>query len=248
MVAKLNPVSADRTRKVLLLASNPATSPVTGWEIGFWWSELVHPWYEFTEAGFEVTIASPSGGDLVADSWSDPRDESGYSAHDILSLGFISSPSHASLVEGTPALDEVDLADYDALFLVGGQGPMVTFYNDERVLWAVSDFHATGKVLGAICHATSVLLKATNPDGSLIVDSRTWTGFANSEEDYADAYVGRTIQPFRIETEARKLSGTNYVNAGQWVPFALRDGNLVTGQQQYSGAPAAREVIAAVGR
>jgi putative intracellular protease/amidase len=248
MVAKPNPVSADRPKKVLMLASNPAISPVTGWDIGFWWSELVHPWHEFTEVGFEVTIAGPDGGDLVADSWSDPRDESGYSAHDILSLGFISSPIHAPLVKNTPALDDVDLNDFDVLFLVGGQGPMVTFYNDERVLRAVSDFHATGKVLGVICHATAVLLKATRQDGSLIVDGRTWTGFADSEEDDADAFVGRAIQPFRIETEARKLSGTHYVNAGPWVPFALRDGNLVTGQQQYSGALAAREVIAAVGR
>jgi putative intracellular protease/amidase len=80
------------------------------------------------------------------------------------------------------------------------------------------------------------------------VDGRAWTGFADSEEEYVDAYVGRTVQPFRIEAEARKLSGTHFVNAGRWVPFALRDGNLVTGQQQYSGALAAREVIAAVGR
>ena len=76
-------------RKILIVASNPATSEQTGWPIGFWWGELVHPYWHFAEeAGYEVTIASPEGGQLVGDSFSDPEDDSGYSAHDLLSLGF----------------------------------------------------------------------------------------------------------------------------------------------------------------
>ena len=91
-------------RRIAILASNPAVSTVTGWPVGFWWAELVHPYWELTAHGYEVDIYSLDGGALVADAWSDPRDESGYSAHDILSLGFIASPKHAALVEQSMTL------------------------------------------------------------------------------------------------------------------------------------------------
>ncbi|GAA4127873.1 type 1 glutamine amidotransferase domain-containing protein [Nocardioides fonticola] len=237
-----------RPRRVLMLASNPAVSPVTGWPIGFWWAELTHPYWEFTEAGYEVTIASPDGGALQADSWSDPRDESGYSAHDLLSLGFVSSEPHRSLVEATPALADLDLDAYDALFLVGGQAPMITFRSDDRVKQLVARFLESGRIAAVVCHATCVLLDATLSSGELVVAGRTWTGFANSEEDTADAFVGQRIQPFRIEDEARALSGTNFVVQGAFRAHAVRDGDLITGQQQYSGAAAARLVIEALGR
>jgi putative intracellular protease/amidase len=98
-----------------------------------------------------------------------------------------------------------------------------------------------------ICHATCVLLTARLNDGTPLVDGKTWTGFANSEEEYADDYVGRRIQPFRIEDEARKLEGTNFIVNSRFKPHAVRDGNLITGQQQYSGTAAARLMIAALG-
>src|SRR4051794_7931841 len=119
MSASIDIANPSRPKRVLILASNPATSPTTGWPIGFWWSELVHPYWEFVEHGYDVDIASPDGGRLEADSWSDPRDESGYSAEDILSLGFISSEQHAALVVNSKPLAEVELATYDVLFLVG---------------------------------------------------------------------------------------------------------------------------------
>ena len=83
-----------------------------------------------------------------------------------------------------------------------------------------------------LCHATCLLLKA-KLDGKLLVDGKTWTGFANSEEDYADNFVGKRIQPFRIEDEAKKISGPNVVVSGRFKAHAIRDGNLITGQQQY---------------
>lgn len=98
-----------------------------------------------------------------------------------------------------------------------------------------------------ICHATCLLLKARLGNGRLLVHGRTWTGFANSEEAYADEFVGRKIQPFWIEEEARKISDTNFVVSGRFRSFAIRDGNLVTGQQQYFGSAAARLVIEAIG-
>jgi putative intracellular protease/amidase len=125
---------------------------------------------------------------------------------------------------------------------------MFTFRQDARVKDLVAGRLAAGTVVAVVCHATCVLLDARMPDGELAVAGRTWTGFANSEEQFADEYVGTRIQPFWIEDEARVLDGTNFVVHERFRPHAVRHGNLVTGQQQYSGAAAARLVIDALGR
>jgi putative intracellular protease/amidase len=247
MEATIDVLHPDRPKRVVMVASNPAVSTVTGWPVGFWWSELTHPWWEFTEHGYQVEIASPDGGALQGDSWSDPRDDSGYSSHDLISLGFIESPHHAPLVETTTPLDDVAVDDFDAALFVGGQGPMFTFADNHLVHGVLTGFHEAGKLTGGICHATAVLLTARRPDGSLLVEGKTWTGFANSEEQFADDFVGRRIQPFWIEDEARKLDRTNFVVEGRFKPHAVRDGNLVTGQQQFSGVAAARLMITALG-
>ena len=124
---------------------------------------------------------------------------------------------------------------------------MVTFVDEPRVHEIVRDFYEAGKVTAIVCHATSVLLEVKLSDGSLLVSGKTWTGFADSEEDFADAFVGQRIQPFRIEEEPSKLGNTNFVVNGRFKPFAVRDGLLVTGQQQYSGGVAAKLVIEALG-
>jgi putative intracellular protease/amidase len=231
-----------------MVASNPATSPTTGWPVGFWWGELAHPYWEFVECGFEVGVFSPEGGRLEGDAWSDPRDKSGYSADDLISLGFINSAGHMRLVEDSRPLAELEVEEHDAVMFVGGQGPMVTFYDDERVHRLAAAFHDAGKVTCVICHAACLLLRARRADGGLVVAGRTWTGFANSEEDYVDRYVGRTVQPFRIEDEAKRLEGTNFIVEGRFKSHCVRDGNLITGQQQYSGREAAKLVIEALGR
>lgn len=235
-------------KKILLIAANPSVNTRTGWPIGFWWAELAHPYWTFVEAGYEVEIRSPQGGALAADGYSDPEDPSGYSAHDILSLGFKRSPAHAALLADTQSIHDVDVSAYDAIFLTGGQSPMYTFIDDIDLHALVARFYEAGKVASLVCHATCVLLKARLADGSLLVNGKTWTGFADSEERYADAFVGQRIQPFWIESEARKLAGTNFVVDQMFREFAVRDGRLVTGQQQFSGAAAARLVVEALGR
>ncbi len=247
MSGSIDVLHPDTPKRVVIIASNPAVSKQTGWPIGFWWSELTHPYWELTERGYRVEIASPDGGKLEGDSWSDPRDESKYSAYDLISLGFIDSPEHRKLVEESKPLHDIRLGDYDAALFVGGQGPMYTFYNDERVHQLVAEFYEAGKATAVICHATCVLLKAKLSNGRLLVEGKTWTGFANSEEQYADEFVGKRIQPFRIEEEARKIPNTNFIVNGRFKPYAVRDGNLITGQQQYSAAAAARLLIEALG-
>ena len=247
MTASINIANPTEPKKVLLVASNPSVSAQTGWPIGFWWAELTHPYWELTEHGYEVVIASPEGGAIVPDGFSDPEDPSGYSANDLISLGFKHNPTTAALIENTVPLADVDLDDYDAVFVAGGQGPMYTFVDDDRIHGLVRNMLEAGKPTAVVCHATSVLLTATGSDGELLVKDRTWTGFADAEEQFADDYVGQTIQPFWIETEARKLEGTNFIVNSPFRPFAVRDGNLITGQQQYSGAAAARLIIEALG-
>lgn len=247
MAGTIDVLDPANPKHVLIVASNPAVSEQTGWPVGFWWSELTHPYWEFVEHGYEVTVASPDGGTLQADSWSDPRNESGYAADDLLSLGFVSSPTHRALIEDTPKLADLELDRFDAVLAIGGQGPMYTFRGNADVTGVIAACFEAGKPTAAICHGTCVLLDARTSDGDLVVAGRTWTGFANSEEDYADAAVGTRIQPFRIEDEARGIDGTNFVVHGPFKAHAVRDGNLITGQQQYSGGAAARLIIEALG-
>jgi putative intracellular protease/amidase len=248
MSANVNVTRTSQKKKILIIAANPSTSPVTGWPVGFWWSELTHPYWAFTEVGYEVEIRSPRGGALQADGYSDPEDASGYAADDILSLGFKASKKHSALLSDTKSLDDVRPEAYDAVFVVGGQSPMVTFRGDERLAKLVAAFYEAGKVTALVCHGTCLLLEAQLSNGELLVKGKTWTGFANSEERFADGFVGKRIQPFWIEDEARKIEGTNFVVDQMFRDFAVRDGLLVTGQQQFSGAAAAKLVIEALGR
>jgi putative intracellular protease/amidase len=248
MPAAIDVLDPRNPKRVVIVVSNPSVSEQTGWPIGFWWGELTHPYWEFSELGYEVDIVSPDGGALEADSWSDPRDKSGYSAHDLISLGFINSPVHAKLVEQSKPLSDVEVGDYDAVLFVGGQAPMYTFFGDERVQSLLASFYEAGKITAVICHATGMLLKTRLSDGRLLVDGKTWTGFANSEEKYADDFVNKKIQPFWIEDEAKKLDNTNFIVDSRFKPHAVRDGNLITGQQQYSGAAAAKLMVEALGR
>ena len=247
MPASVDILRPERPNRIAIVASNPAISGQTGWPIEFWWSELTHPYWELTEHGYDVDVASPHGGALQADPWSDPRDDSRYSAGDLISLGFINSPEHLKLVQESKPLAELDLDAYDAVLFVGGQGPMYTFYEDESVQHALASIYESGRVAAVICHATCMLLRTRLSDASLLVEGRTWTGFANSEERFADEYVGQRIQPFWIEDEARKLENTNFIVHGRFKPHAVRDGNLITGQQQHSGTAAARLIIQALG-
>jgi putative intracellular protease/amidase/esterase/lipase len=230
--------------KVLLIASNPSVSKQTGWPIGVWAAEVVHPYWEFSNAGYTVEIASPEGGEVKFDGFSDPEDASKYAAWDVLSLGFKKDESKMALLKNTLKLSSVNPNDYKAILVCGGQGPMYTFIDNAELHKFFVDFYQTGKPTAAICHGTAILLKTKLPNGKYLVDGKKWTGFANNEENYADAYVGMKIQPFRIEDEARKMANSKFEVAPMFEAFAVQDGNLITGQQQNSGAEAAKLVIA----
>ncbi|MEL6866303.1 MAG: type 1 glutamine amidotransferase domain-containing protein [Bacteroidota bacterium] len=229
--------------KILMVVSSPATSTQTGWPIGFWAAELTHPLQVFQEAGYEVTLASTEGGAVVMDAYSDPTDASGYSAHDVISLGYLQLDWFKDLLQHTKAISEVDMEAYDAIFLVGGQGPMYTFRGNASLQGLFAQFYEAGKPSAAVCHATTLLLEAKTTAGELIVSNRTWTGFANTEEAYADEAVGQKIQPYWIEEEAGKMANTRFKVAAPFSSYAIADGHLITGQQQNSGAAAAQLLI-----
>lgn len=229
--------------KILMVASSPSVSAQTGWPIGFWAAELTHPLHVFTEAGYEIELVSTEGGKLMMDGYSDPTDPSGYSAGDIISLGYLQKPEFKVMLENTIKLSEVSHDDYVAIFLVGGQGPMYTFRGNKDLEALFVSFYEAGKPSAAVCHSTTLLLEAKTSNGELLVKGKTWTGFADAEEEFADQAVGMKIQPYRIESEAMKLSDTTFKVAAPFSSYAIQDGNLITGQQQNSGAAAAELVV-----
>jgi putative intracellular protease/amidase len=235
-----------RRPRVLMVIANPGVSSTLGWPVGFWAAELFHPYYEFMQKRYVVTIASPEGGKVELDAMSDPRDESRWSADDLISMGAVNTPEIAAQLERTPALRELDLDDYDAIVVCGGQGPMFQFRDNADLKRTIVRFYEAAKPTAALCHGTCALLDVELSDGSYLIEGKTMTGFANVEEDYSDAAVGQTVMPFRIEDEARKR-GANYIQAGLFKPFAVRDMNLITGQQQYSARKVAELVIEAMG-
>ncbi|WP_353776995.1 DJ-1/PfpI family protein [Winogradskyella sp. 3972H.M.0a.05] len=234
--------------KILMVASSPTVSEQTGWPIGFWAAELTHPLQVFQEAGYEVDLVSTEGGQLEMDGYSNPNDESGYSAHDVISLGFMQQDGFNQMLANTKKLTEVSSEQYDAIFLVGGQGPMYTFRGNADLEKLFASFYESGKPSAAVCHSTTLLLEAKTSSGELLVKGKTWTGFADAEEQFADDAVGMQIQPYRIETEARKLENTTFKVAAPFSSYAIADGNLITGQQQNSGAATAKMVVQQLNR
>src|SRR6202043_1469750 len=131
----LNPVNRKNPKRVAIVISNPAVSTTTNWPVGFWWSELSHPYFRFTELGYEVEIFSPEGGACVADAMSDPEDTSQWQAEDVISRGYKHDPDFMNLVLNTKTVDEISLDAFDAIVVAGGEGPMFT-------MWKATKLHA----------------------------------------------------------------------------------------------------------
>jgi putative intracellular protease/amidase len=239
----LNPVDPHDPKRVAIVLSNPAISTTTGWPVGFWWSELTHPYFKFTELGYDVDIYSPNGGKCDPDPLSDPEDPGQWQAEDVISRGYKHDPSFQQLLEATNSVDKVVIDDYDALIVTGGQGPMFTFQTATNLQRKFSEFYESGKPTAALCHGVAILRYALLADGTPLVQGKTVTGFSNVEEDFSDQAVWESgqlepdkhVMPWRIEDELRKL-GANYLQAGLWKGFAIRDGNLITANRT-SAAP-----------
>lgn len=216
-----------------MVVANPSRNPSLGWKLGFWASELMHPYFEYTDIGLDVTICSPDGGKVEVDAISDPRDSSNWSADDIVSLGFLNTPALVALLEHTPRLWDLDWNDYAALVVCGGQSPMFTFRDNADLQDAIRTCYEA-KVTAVFCHGVAALVDVRRSDGPYLVAGKTVTGYANVEEQFSDDFLGGSVMPWRLEGTLRER-GANYVMGGRFKAFAVRDGNLITGQQQFSG-------------
>lgn len=249
-----NAVNPRAPKRVAIVIANPAVATTSGWPCGFWWSELTHTFYTFVEHGYQVEIFSPNGGKCEPDSLSDPRDPSGYSSTDLITMGFVAMPHLAKLIEDTKSVDALAVDDFDAIVVAGGQAPMFTYDRAVTLQHKFVEFYEKGKIACALCHGVSLLRYTRLSGGKYLVAGKTVTGFANVEEDYADNAVwtmnllprDKHVMPWRIEDELKKI-GANYVQAGLWRGFAIRDGNLITGQQNFSGMETAQRVVEALG-
>ncbi|MBC7887305.1 MAG: type 1 glutamine amidotransferase domain-containing protein [Ferruginibacter sp.] len=250
----LNPLNPSKLKRVAIVISNPSVSTTTGWPVGFWWSELTHPYYKLTEKGHEVEIFSYFGGKCEGDAMSNPEDPGQWQAEDVISRGYIHDPAFMKLLDNTKAASAIDVNQFDAIIIAGGQGPMFTMEQAPDTVQKFVEFYEAGKIAVALCHGVAVLRYAKLSNGVYLAKGKTVTGFANIEEDFADEAVwgmgalpkDKHLMPWRIEDELRKI-GANYLQAGLWKGFAIRDGNLITGQQNFSGSETADVLIQAMG-
>src|SRR4029434_8343145 len=216
-----NVVNPARRKRVAIVIANPATSTTTGWPVGVWWSELTHSYYLLTERGYEVEGVSPDGGACKADALSDPRDTSGYSGSDLITMGFIAIPSCLALIENTKPAIDIDVDRFDAALVAGGSPPMFTFDAATALQRKFVEFYERGKLAVALCHGVAILKDARLSNGDHLAKGKTVTGFANVEEDFADHAVwgmnllsrDKHVMPWRIEDEMKRI-GANFVQAG----------------------------------
>ena len=206
----------------------------TGKKTGFWLEEFAAPYYTLKEAGAKLTVVSPKGGQPPLDPKSDEAD-----AQTEATKRFKGDPEAQAALANTGKLADVSAADFDAVFYPGGHGPLWDLAEDRDSIALIEAFSAAGKPVAAVCHAPGVLRHVKGADGKPLVNGKRVTGFTNTEEEA----VGLTqIVPFLVE-DALKQNGGLYSKAGDWQPYAVTDGLLVTGQNPASSEAAAEALL-----
>ena len=206
----------------------------TGKKTGFWLEEFAAPYYAFKDAGADVTLVSPQGGQPPLDPKSDEAD-----AQTDSTRRFKLDPAAQQALAHTGKLSGVSGDGFDALFYVGGHGPLWDLAEDANSIELIGHMAAAGKTVCAVCHAPGVLRHAKAPDGKPLVQGRKVTGFTNTEE----AAVQLTdIVPFLVEDMLVK-NGGHYSKGADWQPHVVTDGKLITGQNPASSEPAAQAVL-----
>lgn len=206
----------------------------TGKKTGFWLEEFAAPYYVFKDAGAEVTLASPKGGQPPLDPSSDSDD-----AQTEATKRFKSDEAAQKDLADTAVLSTVSADDFDAVFYPGGHGPLWDLAEDADSTMLIETFAASDRPIGAVCHAPAVFKHPKGTDGRPLVSSRTVTGFTNTEEEG----VGLTdVVPFLVE-DMLKANGGHYRKGNDWASFVVTDGKLVTGQNPASSEEAARKLL-----
>jgi putative intracellular protease/amidase len=220
--------------KILMVLTSHDQLGNTGRKTGFWLEELAAPYYTFKEAGAEIVLASPKGGQPPLD----PKSNEPAFQTDLTRRFEADAEAQAQLAN-TVRLDSVSQADFDTVFYPGGHGPLWDLAEDKNSISLIESFLAAEKPVALVCHAPGLLRHVKAPSGRPLVEGKKVTGFANSEE----AAVGLTdIVPFLVEDEL-KAKGGIFSKDDDWAPYVTTDGLLTTGQNPASSAPAATVLL-----
>lgn len=220
--------------KILMVLTSHDELGDTGEKTGFWLEEFAAPYYALKDAGAEVTIASPKGGQPPLDPKSD-TDEAQTDA----TRRFKNDKNAQKILANTQVLSDISDAGFDAIFYPGGHGPLWDLTNDLDSKRLIEAFAHSGRPVGAVCHAPAVFKNIDGADGKPLVSGKRVTGFTNTEEDG----VGLTdVVPFLVE-DMLKENGGLYEKGDDWASFVLTDGKLVTGQNPASSGEAARQLL-----
>ena len=223
--------------KVLMVLTSHDLLRNTGRKTGFWLEELAAPYYVFKDAGAHITLASPKGGRPPLD----PKSNEPNFRTD-LTLRFEKDTAAETQLDKTVRLDSVKQEDFDTVFYPGGHGPMWDLAEDPRSIALIEAFWSAGKPVAAVCHAPGVLHRV-QVQGQPLVKGKRVTGFTNGEEE--EVHLTKVV-PFLVEDELKRLGGL-YEKVANWLPFAITDGRLVTGQNPASskkGADALLKLLA----
>ncbi len=220
---------------ILFVLTSHDTLGNSGEKTGFWIEEFAAPYYAFADAGADITLASPAGGQPPIDPKSALED---FQTDD--TRRFDGDRELQRKLANTRRLSEVSADDYDAIFYPGGHGPLWDLTTDADSIRLIEAFARQNKPVSAVCHAPSVLLNASDPQGQPLVKGKQVTGFSNAEE----AAVGLTdVVPFLLQDELNNRGGL-YRQGPDWAPFCVEDGLLITGQNPASAAAVANAVLA----
>ncbi len=220
--------------KILLVLTSHDQLGDTGKKTGFWLEELAAPYYALKDAGAEIVLASPKGGQPPLDPKSDDPD-----AQTDDTRRFKADAEAQAALASTVVLSTVKAEDFDAVFYPGGHGPLWDLANDADSIALIEAFAKADKPTGFVCHAPGVLKSVNGPDGKPLVNGRKVTGFTNSEEEA----VGLTdVVPFLVEN-VLTANGGDYSKGADWGSYVLTDGKLVTGQNPGSSHAAAEALL-----
>lgn len=226
------------TKSILMILTSHDTLGDTGEKTGFWLEEFAAPYFVFRDAGHEIVLASPAGGQPPLDPKSDAED-----AQTDATRRFKADPAAQSALANTRPLAEISADAFDAVFYPGGHGPMWDLVGDVKSVALTEAFWGAGKPIGAVCHAPIIFKHARTKTGDYIVADRDVTGFTNGEEDA----VGLTdVVPHLVE-DVLKERGGKYAKADDFAPFVRIDGQLVTGQNPASSEGAAKALLDLLG-
>jgi putative intracellular protease/amidase len=220
--------------KVLMVLTSHDQLGSTGKKTGFWLEELAAPYYVFKDAGAEIVLASPKGGQPPLDPKSSEPDFQTEATR-----RFDADPAAKAALASTLRLDTIKAEDFDTVFYPGGHGPLWDLAEDPNSIKLIETTLGAGKPVALVCHAPGVLRHAKRPDGRPLVEGKMVTGFTNTEEEA----VGLTkIVPFLVEDEL-KAKGGKFSRAGDWASHVVIDGLLITGQNPASSGPTATALL-----